>query len=155
MKRIEIMIDEDLDAVLGVRAAREGVSKATLVRRYVREGLHALPQLYGDPLSDVVGMVKRGSPNDSSRIDGVVGVWTPDRNYESVTHCERCQRPCRAAGRDRRSGQVSDTSVVRSSCGHRKRATACAISSRLAKLWPLANTSICGSAAFMPLARGA
>jgi hypothetical protein len=71
MKRVEIMIDEVLDAALDIRAEREGVSKAALVRRYVREGLHTLPRPHGDPLSDVVGMAKRGSPTDSSRIDEV------------------------------------------------------------------------------------
>lgn len=66
------MIEEDLDAALGRQAAQEGVSKAALIRRYVGERLRTLPPLADDPLSEIVGMVKRGSPADSSRIDDVV-----------------------------------------------------------------------------------
>jgi hypothetical protein len=72
MKRIEIMIDEDLNAALGARAAWEGVSKAALVRRYIREGLHTLAPLGADPLREIVGMIKGGSSNNSLRIDEVV-----------------------------------------------------------------------------------
>jgi Ribbon-helix-helix protein, copG family len=51
MKRLHIRIDEDLDDALGRLAAEEGVSKAALVRRFVRERLHPLPPLTADPLS--------------------------------------------------------------------------------------------------------
>ena len=71
VKRLQIMIEEELDAELGIQAAREGVSKAALIRRYVGERLRPLPPLEQDPLWDIVGMVK-GSPDDSSRIDEVV-----------------------------------------------------------------------------------
>ncbi|MGH9362654.1 MAG: CopG family transcriptional regulator, partial [Thermoanaerobaculia bacterium] len=37
MKRLQIMIDEDLDAALQVLAAEEKTSKAALIRRFVRE----------------------------------------------------------------------------------------------------------------------
>ncbi len=72
VKRLQIMIDEDLDAALGLQAAQEGVSKAALIRRYVGERLRPLPPLEEDPLWDIVGMIKGGSPDDSSRIDEVV-----------------------------------------------------------------------------------
>jgi hypothetical protein len=72
VKRLEIMIEEDLDAELGIQAAREGVSKAALIRRYVGERLRPLPPLEEDPLWEIVGIVKGGSPDDSSRIDEVV-----------------------------------------------------------------------------------
>ncbi len=72
VKRLQIMIEEDLDAELGIQAAREGVSKAALIRRYVGERLRPLPPLEEDPLWEVVGIVKGGSPDDSSRIDEVV-----------------------------------------------------------------------------------
>jgi hypothetical protein len=39
------MIEEDVDAALGRRAREEGVSKAALVRRYVRLGVAPLPPL--------------------------------------------------------------------------------------------------------------
>jgi Ribbon-helix-helix protein, copG family len=72
VKRLQIMIEEDLDAQLGVQAAREGVSKAALIRRYVGERLRTLPELESDPLWAMVGMIKSGSPDDSSRVDEVV-----------------------------------------------------------------------------------
>jgi hypothetical protein len=72
VKRLQIMIEEDLDLALGRQAAQEGVSKAALIRRYVGERLRPLPPLEEDPLWEIVGMIKSGSPNDSSRIDEVV-----------------------------------------------------------------------------------
>jgi predicted nucleic acid-binding protein len=48
VKRLQIMIEEDLDAALARQASEEGVSKAALVRRYGRdledEALRWLPQ---------------------------------------------------------------------------------------------------------------
>ncbi len=72
VKRLQIMIEEDLDAALGQQPAREGVSKAALIRRYVGERLRPLPPLEDDPLWGIVGMIRGGSPDDSSRIDEVV-----------------------------------------------------------------------------------
>jgi hypothetical protein len=72
VKRLQIMIEEDLDAELGRHAAEEGVSKAALIRRYVGERLRPLPPLEEDALWEIVGMIKGGSPGDSSRIDEVV-----------------------------------------------------------------------------------
>ena len=72
VKRLQIMIEEELDAALARQAAEEGVSKAALIRRYVRERLRALPPLEEDPLWQIVGMIKDGSPDDSESIDEVV-----------------------------------------------------------------------------------
>jgi hypothetical protein len=72
VKRLQIMIEEDLDALLERQARSEGVSKAALIRRYVRQSITPLPPLEDDPLWDLVGMVKGGSPDDSSRVDEVV-----------------------------------------------------------------------------------
>lgn len=55
MKRLQIMIEEDLDEALEREAAREGASKAALIRRYVRERLKPLPPLEADPLWQMVG----------------------------------------------------------------------------------------------------
>lgn len=71
MKRLQIMIEEELDAELGRQASREGVSKAALIRRYVAERLRPLPPLHEDPLWGIVGMVE-GSGNDSARVDEIV-----------------------------------------------------------------------------------
>jgi ribbon-helix-helix CopG family protein len=55
MRRFQMMIDEELDAALDREAAAEGVSKAELIRRYVRERVKPLPPLHDDPLWDFVG----------------------------------------------------------------------------------------------------
>ncbi|MHB8465938.1 MAG: ribbon-helix-helix domain-containing protein [Acidimicrobiales bacterium] len=55
MKRLQIMIDEDLEEALDRRSAEEGVSKAALIRRFVRHALKPLPALGDDPLSAMVG----------------------------------------------------------------------------------------------------
>ncbi len=57
MKRLQIMIEEELDAALERQARRERTSKAALIRRYVRERIGPLPALREDPLWELVGMV--------------------------------------------------------------------------------------------------
>ncbi len=71
VKRLQIMIEEDLDAALARQAADEGVSKAALIRRFVRERLRPLPPFEEDPLWELVGMVK-GNADDSASVDDVV-----------------------------------------------------------------------------------
>lgn len=55
MKRLQIMIEEDLDAALDRRARTEKTSKAALIRRYVRERVEPTPPLEADPLWRMVG----------------------------------------------------------------------------------------------------
>ena len=55
MKRLQIMIEEDLDAALERQAALEGVSKAAIIRRIVRSELPVTVPLAADPLSQMVG----------------------------------------------------------------------------------------------------
>jgi hypothetical protein len=71
MKRLQIMIEEELDDALDRQARREGTSKAALIRRYVGERLRPLPPIEEDPLWDLVGLVE-GDAGDSSSIDDVV-----------------------------------------------------------------------------------
>jgi hypothetical protein len=71
MKRLQIMIEEELDEALGREARREGMSKAALIRRYVGERLRPLPPLESDPLWELVGAVD-GDPADSTSVDDVV-----------------------------------------------------------------------------------
>lgn len=53
MKRLQIMIEEDLELE---RLAREsGRSKAALIRQFVRERVHPLPPLSADPLGQMIG----------------------------------------------------------------------------------------------------
>ncbi len=56
VKRLQIMIEEELDAELGRQAAVEGVSKAALIRRYVGERLRPRAPLEQDPLWEFVGL---------------------------------------------------------------------------------------------------
>ena len=58
VKRLQIMIEEELDAALARQAAEEGVSKAALIRRYVGERLRPLPPIDEDPIWDLVGTDK-------------------------------------------------------------------------------------------------
>jgi hypothetical protein len=55
MKRLQIMIEEDLDAALDRQAAHEGVSKAAIIRRVVRASLETTLPLAADPLSRMIG----------------------------------------------------------------------------------------------------
>ena len=71
VKRLQIMIEEDLDAALARQASEEGVSKAALIRRYVGERLRPLPPLDDDPLSGLFGLVD-GNRDDSVSVDDVV-----------------------------------------------------------------------------------
>lgn len=55
MKRLQVMIEEELDAALERQARAEGTSKAALVRRFVRDHLESLPPLEADPIWQAVG----------------------------------------------------------------------------------------------------
>jgi hypothetical protein len=69
MKRLQIMIEPELDDALERQAAKEKVSKAALIRRYVRKELTRLPPIEEDPIWGLVGMYKGEPVND---IDEVV-----------------------------------------------------------------------------------
>jgi hypothetical protein len=71
MKRLQIMIEEELDEALEHQARKEGTSKAALIRRYVARELKPLPPIEEDPLWELVGMDK-GHPDDSASVDDVV-----------------------------------------------------------------------------------
>jgi hypothetical protein len=72
MKRLQIMIEEELDEALEQQARKERVSKAALIRRYVRERLRPLPPIEEDPLWDLVGMVESDDEFGSMSVDEVV-----------------------------------------------------------------------------------
>lgn len=71
MKRLQIMIEEELDEALAHQARKEGTSKAALIRRYVAKHVNSLPPIEEDPIWDLVGFVK-GNPDDSASVDDVV-----------------------------------------------------------------------------------
>ena len=56
MKRLQVLIEEDLYAQLELRALDEDTSKAALIRRFVRDRLAPLPPLSADPLGRMVGV---------------------------------------------------------------------------------------------------
>ncbi len=56
MKRLQIMIDEDLDRELARLARVKGTSKAALIRQFVRARIVPLPPLEEDPLWGMVGV---------------------------------------------------------------------------------------------------
>jgi Arc/MetJ family transcription regulator len=55
VKRLQIMIDEDLDAELARRASAEGTSKAALIRASLRQTLRPLPPIEEDPIWQMAG----------------------------------------------------------------------------------------------------
>jgi len=76
VKRLQIMIDEDLDAALDRMALSEGTSKAALIRRFVRQHVKPLPPLEEDPLWQMVGADHDAEPADVD--DVVYGLSEPD-----------------------------------------------------------------------------
>ncbi len=55
VKRLQIMIEEEVDAELERAAIEAGTSKAALIRLYVRERLKPLPPLSADPIGRMAG----------------------------------------------------------------------------------------------------
>ena len=72
VKRLQIMIDEDLDAILGRMARDEGTSKAALIRRFVRERVKPLPPLEEDPIWEIFGLAGDVELTPGESIDDVV-----------------------------------------------------------------------------------
>lgn len=71
VKRLQIMIDEDLDQILGRMARDEGTSKAALIRRFVRERVAPAPPIQQDALWEMVG-VDSYEPIPGETVDDVV-----------------------------------------------------------------------------------
>jgi hypothetical protein len=71
VKRLQIMIEEEIDDALARRARAEGTSKAALIRRYVGERIRPLPPVEEDPIWGLVGLVD-GEPGDSTSVRTVV-----------------------------------------------------------------------------------
>jgi hypothetical protein len=75
MKRLQILIEEELDIALERKARAERKSKAALIRQYVRERLSGLPPLEADPLWQMVGAdTFDPNPSSSGREAGTSGV---------------------------------------------------------------------------------
>lgn len=78
MKRLQISLELELDRELGRVAAADGVSKAEVVRRCLREGIEPLPGLDDDPLIKLFGTARGGGPNDARDHDEILygGRWS-------------------------------------------------------------------------------
>lgn len=68
VRRLQIMLEDETYQALNIEASRARVSKASLVRRYVRSGLEPLPPLAEDPLSSLVG----SAAFESAAVDDVL-----------------------------------------------------------------------------------
>jgi hypothetical protein len=72
MRRIQVVIDPELDDRLEREAAARGVSKSALVRASLERELTTEP--YSNGLSSLNGLLE-GHPDDSASIDEVVYEW--------------------------------------------------------------------------------
>lgn len=70
MKRLQIMIEPEIDAALERLARKEKTSKAALIRRFVRDRVKPLPPIDEDPIWGLRGLA--GDEVDPARHDDVV-----------------------------------------------------------------------------------
>jgi hypothetical protein len=71
MKRLQISIEPELDEAVERRAEEEGLSKAEVIRRCVRERVKPLPPIEEDPFFKLRGTVE-GDPDSSMTINDAV-----------------------------------------------------------------------------------
>jgi hypothetical protein len=71
MKRLQILIDEDLHAELERLSNSEGRSKASLIREFVRKQVKPLLPLDADPIWQMAGRYSF-EPVDPKEIDDIV-----------------------------------------------------------------------------------
>jgi hypothetical protein len=64
MRRLQIMLDEDLYDALTRRSVSERRSKAAIVRESLTQTLRRLPPLHEDPIWEMVGADPDGEPID-------------------------------------------------------------------------------------------
>jgi hypothetical protein len=79
MKRLQISIEPELDAAVERRAEEQGLSKAEVIRRCVREEIRPLPPIGEDPLFKLFLSPGSSDPADTRSIDEIVyGPSNPD-----------------------------------------------------------------------------
>jgi Ribbon-helix-helix protein, copG family len=79
MKRLQISIEPELDLAVERRAEEEGLSKAEVIRRCVREEIRPLPSIEDDPLYRMFKSPGSSQPGDNRTVDEVVyGPSNPD-----------------------------------------------------------------------------
>jgi hypothetical protein len=69
LRRVQLMLDDDLDERIAFRAKVEGISKSEVVRRILRAEFPALPPLHEDPIWEMVGAAGHAEP---ANVDDVV-----------------------------------------------------------------------------------
>jgi hypothetical protein len=69
LRRVQLMLDDDLDERIETRATIEGISKSELVRRILRTEFPPLPPLEEDPIWEMVGADPHAEP---ANVDDVV-----------------------------------------------------------------------------------
>lgn len=69
LKRVQLMLDEDLDERIAFRAKVEGISRSEVVRRILRAEFPPLPPLHEDPIWEMVGADPDAEP---ANVDDVV-----------------------------------------------------------------------------------
>lgn len=69
LKRVQLMLDDDLDERIAFRAKVEGISRSEVVRRILRAEFPALPPLHEDPIWEMVGAAGDAEP---ANVDDVV-----------------------------------------------------------------------------------
>ncbi len=74
MRRLQILMSEDLDDALERCARKERTSKSELIRRFVRQQIRTLPRLEDDPLWKIAtaGPLRREPAEPTSEVDRVV-----------------------------------------------------------------------------------
>lgn len=99
MRRIQIVMSEDLDDALERRARKERTSKSELIRRIVGRELRPLPPLEEDPLWKLVGasalpLAPLEPPNPVDQVVYIDEVMSELRGGEP-TKARRSARPRR------------------------------------------------------------
>jgi plasmid stability protein len=69
LRRVQLMLDDDLDERIRSRAKIDGISKSELVRRILRAEFPPLPPLHEDPIWEIVGADPDAEP---ANVDDVV-----------------------------------------------------------------------------------
>lgn len=74
-----MLLDDELDAALEARAARDGVSKAELLREYARDRLLGRPLTTSDPVWTLPA--RETGPDDSADLPGPVSEHVDEALY--------------------------------------------------------------------------
>ena len=72
LRRVQLMLGDDLDRQIADRARLEGISKSELVRQILSKEFPPLPVLHDDPLWEWATSGTGGLPDDSASVDDVV-----------------------------------------------------------------------------------